>query len=146
MNKKNTHIEWNEQSCISTNEEYKNTLIGHLGILFLVSNNAEIRATMPVDERTIQAYASLSGGASLALAESIAGHGSKLLCTDEEFPCGIQVSANHIAMAKKGETVLGIGTLVSQGKSIHVWNIDVINAENTLISTARIVNKIIKKH
>ena len=68
----------------------------HLGIQFLEMEEGYVKAQMPVDERTCQPFGILNGGASLALAEIVAGHGSIPLCSANEMPCGIQVSANHL--------------------------------------------------
>lgn len=100
---------------------------------------------MPVDERTCQPFGILNGGASLALAEIVAGHGSIPLCSANEMPCGIQVSANHLHMVPKGEFVIATGRLIHRGRTSHLWNVDITNQEGKLISTARIVNQIVKK-
>ena len=52
----------------------------HLGIQFLEMEEGYVKAQMPVDERTCQPFGILNGGASLALAEIVAGHGSIPLC------------------------------------------------------------------
>ena len=52
-------------------------------------------ARMKVDERNRQPFGFLSGGASLALAENVAGVGSSALCAD--CACvGIEVSGSHV--------------------------------------------------
>ena len=117
----------------------------HLGIRFTLMKEGFVKATMPVDERTCQPFGILNGGASLALAEIVAGHGSIPLCTEGQMPCGIQVSANHISMVPKGSHVEATGTLVHRGRTTHIWNIDITNPEGKLVSTARIVNQIVKK-
>ena len=117
-----------------------------LGIEFISVEEGLVKATMPVDHRTCQPYGFLNGGASLALAEMVAGHGSVPLCSPTEMPCGIQVSANHVGMVRTGTHVEAIGKLIHRGRTTHIWNVDIISAEGKLISTARIVNQIVKKH
>lgn len=122
-------------------ELYQNSMIGHLGIVFIESEDDKtVKATMPVDYRTSQPFGLLNGGASLALAECIAGHGSYLMCDENTYPVGVQVSANHIFSVPVGEVVTGVGTLIHKGKSSHIWNVDIISQNNKLISTVRIVN------
>lgn len=121
------------------------SLITTLGIRILSSTNGVVIATMPVDERTTQPYGVLSGGASLALAESIAGYGSSLLCQANEFPVGIQVSANHLFAVSSGQSVLATGTLLHKGQTTHIWNIDITDKHEKLISTARVTNMILSK-
>ena len=81
----------------------------------------------------------------MALAEIVAGHGSIPLCSPGEMPYGIQVSASHLSMVPKGESVIATGQLIHRGRTTHLWNIDITNQEGKLISTARIVNQIVKK-
>lgn len=127
------------------NNEYKQTLIEHLEIIFLQTNENIIQATMPVTVHTSQPFGYLSGGASLALAESIAGHGSRLLCSKNHIPCGIQVSGNHLIAVPIGKTVTGTGRLIHQGETMHVWNIDITDNDGRLVSTVRVVNYITTK-
>lgn len=125
---------------------YKNSMIGHLGITFIQSDDENIvKATMPVDSRTSQPFGLLNGGASLALAESIAGHGSYSLCEEGTYAVGAQVSANHLSSVPVGETVTGIGTLIHRGKSSHVWNVDIVSQNGKLVSSVRIVNFVYNK-
>lgn len=67
-----------------------------LGMDFVSTPENDIcKATMTVDERNRQPFGFLSGGASLALAENVAGVGSLALCPDK-ICVGISVSGNHV--------------------------------------------------
>lgn len=117
----------------------------HLGIKFQSIQEGYVKATMPVDARTCQPFGVLNGGASLALAEIVAGHGSVPLCSPNQMPCGIQVSANHVRMVRTGSYVEATGRLIHRGRTSHIWNVDITDPEGRLVSTARIVNQIVKK-
>lgn len=117
----------------------------HLGIKFQTVQEGYVKATMPVDARTCQPFGILNGGASLALAEIAAGHGSVPLCSPDQMPCGIQVSANHVRMVRTGSYVEATGRLIYRGRTSHIWNVDITDPEGRLVSTARIVNQIVKK-
>lgn len=117
----------------------------HLGIRFLPPEGDVLRAEMPVDRRTSQPFGILNGGASLALAEILAGHGSMLICKDGELPCGMQVSGNHLSTVPTGGTVVATAQLIHHGVSTHIWNVDITTPEGKLVSTARVVNFILKK-
>lgn len=117
----------------------------HLGIKFQTIQEGYVKATMPVDARTCQPFGILNGGASLALAEIVAGHGSVPLCSPDQMPCGIQVSANHVRMVRTGSYVEATGRLIHRGRTSHIWNVDITDPEGRLVSTARIVNQIVKK-
>ena len=53
------------------NERSKNTLLEHLGMSLTEIGDDFLKATMPVDHRTMQPYGLLHGGASVSLAESL---------------------------------------------------------------------------
>mgnify|MGYP000025424879 len=117
----------------------------HLGIRFLPSTEDAVHAEMPVDHRTSQPFGMLNGGASLALAEIVAGHGSMSLCREGEYACGVQVSGNHLSAVPVGGKVFATGKLIHRGRSSHIWNIDITTPQGQLVSTVRVVNFILKK-
>jgi len=41
--------------------------------------------------------------------------------------------------------VRAVGTIIHKGRSIHVWNIDIFTSTDTLVSSVRVVNSILKK-
>lgn len=116
------------------------SMIEHLGITFVPTSDGTVQAEMPVDHRTSQPFGMLSGGASLALAEMLAGYGSQQLCEEGKYPCGIQVSGNHLSGVPIGGKVIATGRLIHQGRSSHVWDVDITTPEGRLVSTVRVVN------
>ena len=101
-------------------------------------------ARMKVDERNRQPFGYLSGGASLALAENVAGVGSSALC--EGCACvGIEVSGSHVKAVAEGDTVTATARLLHKGATLHVWNVDICNTAGELISNVRVTNYIIKQ-
>ena len=127
------------------NERARHTLMGNLGIQYTYASDERVEATMPVDYRTRQPFGILHGGATLALAETVAGLGSMIICELDEIVVGMQVSGNHISSAHEGDTVRAVATIVHKGRSSHVWNVDVFTSTNKLVSSIRVVNSVIKK-
>lgn len=127
------------------NAQAEHALMGNLGIQYTYVSQDRVEATMPVDHRTRQPFGILHGGATLALAETVAGLGSMILCQPDEFVVGMQVSGNHISSAHEGDTVRAVGTIVHKGRSSHVWNVDVFTSTNKLVSSVRVVNSVLKK-
>ncbi|HAR37675.1 MAG: hypothetical protein A2W86_04445 [Bacteroidetes bacterium GWD2_45_23] len=121
------------------------TLMETLGIEFTLLSPERTEAVMPVGKHVCQPFGILHGGATLALAESVAGQGSLLLCETDEVPAGIQVSCNHVSSAREGDKVRAVGTIIHKGRTIHVWNIDIFTASDKLVSSVRVVNSILKK-
>lgn len=127
------------------NERARHALMGNLGIQYTYASDERVEATMPVDYRTRQPFGILHGGATLALAETVAGLGSIIICESDEIVVGMQVSGNHISSAHEGDTVRAVATIVHKGRSSHVWNVDVFTSTNKLVSSIRVVNSVIKK-
>ncbi len=127
------------------NTQAKHALMGNLGIQYTYASPDRIEATMPVDERTRQPFGILHGGATLALAETVAGLGSMISCQPDEVVVGMQVSGNHISSAHEGDTVRAVATIVHKGRSSHVWNVDVFTSTNKLVSSIRVMNSVMKK-
>lgn len=127
------------------NERARHTLMGNLGIQYTYASDERVEATMPVDYRTRQPFGILHGGATLALAETVAGLGSMIICESDEIVVGMQVSGNHISSAHEGDTVRAVGTILHKGRSSHIWNVDVFTSTNKLVSSIRVVNSVIKK-
>ncbi len=101
-------------------------------------------ARMKVDERNRQPFGFLSGGASLALAENVAGVGSSSLCPG--CACvGIEVSGSHVKAVAEGDTVTAFARLLHKGTTLHVWNVDIKDTSGELISNVRVTNYIIKQ-
>ncbi len=116
-----------------------------LGMEFLSTPEADTcLARMKVDERNRQPFGFLSGGASLALAENVAGVGSSALCPG--CACvGIEVSGSHVKAVVEGDTVTAYARLLHGGTTLHVWQVDIKDTAGELISSVRITNYIIKQ-
>lgn len=127
------------------NERGKTALMGNLGIQYTYISAERIEATMPVDHRTRQPFGILHGGATLALAETVAGLGSLVICAPDEIAVGMQVSGNHVSSAHEGDSVRAVGTIIHKGRSSHVWNVDVFTSTGKLVSSIRVVNSVMKR-
>ena len=116
-----------------------------LGMEFLSTPEDDTcMARMKVDERHRQPFGFLSGGASLALAENVAGVGSSALCPG--CACvGIEVSGSHVKAVAEGDTVTAYARLLHQGTTLHVWNVDIKDTSGELISNVRVTNYVIKQ-
>lgn len=127
------------------NARGKHALMGNLGIQYTYASEGRVEATMPVDERTRQPFGILHGGATLALAETVAGLGSMILAKPDEIVVGMQVSGNHISSAHEGDSVRAVGTIIHKGRSSHIWDVNVYTSTDKLVSSIRVVNSIIQK-
>lgn len=117
-----------------------------LGITFTSFKRDQIKASMPANRNTIQPFGVLHGGASVALAETLASMGAWLNINEQyQMVVGIEINANHVRSVPKGGTVFGTAIPVHQGKKIQVWEINIHNEDEKLICTSRCTLAVIDK-
>lgn len=122
------------------------TLMEALGIRCVEVAKGYIVGTMPVDHRTSQPLGIIHGGANLAFAETMAGFGSLALLEEGEMQVGAQVSGNHVASAMTGDMMRAEARIMHQGRSTHVWSVEIYSQKSgKLIHTARVLNSILKR-
>ena len=128
----------NKVSIDHVNAMNKNTMMAHLGIEYTEIAESYLIAKMPVDKRTHQPMGLLHGGASAALIESLGSLGSAL-CVDlaKQQIVGVEVNANHIRSERTGY-VYGKANLIHEGRTTHIWQVDITNENNKLVSTGRL--------
>lgn len=102
------------------------------------------QARMKVDERNRQIFGFLSGGASLALAENLAGVGSLALCPNNVC-VGINISGSHVKAVLDGDTVTATAHILHKGKTLHQWHVDIRNGAGDLISSVEVTNFVMNK-
>lgn len=102
------------------------------------------QARMKVDERNRQIFGFLSGGASLALAENLAGVGSLALCPNN-ICVGINISGSHVKAVLDGDTVTATAHILHKGKTLHQWHVDIRNNAGDLISSVEVTNFVMNK-
>ena len=114
------------------------TLMGALGIEFTLVEKGYIEATMPVDHRTHQPYGLLHGGASAALAETIGSFGSHYLVGEKGgMAVGVELNINHLKSKRHG-FVTGKARILHEGKSTHVWNIEITDEAGEILAVSRL--------
>ena len=126
------------------NDLCKGTFISFLGIEFMDFGEDFVEAQMPVDNK-LQPMGLLHGGASLALAETIASGGSYLLVDPTKYDVlGLQVSGNHLSSVREG-LVHARAEIIHRGKKTHIWDVKIKSDEGKLISVTRVTMMIVKK-
>lgn len=126
-------------------EKSKNTLLTHVGIEYVDIGDDYLVAKMPVDERTIQPYGILHGGASCVLAESVGSMASNCCVDPETHHCvGLSINTNHISAVKKG-FVFGKAVPIHLGQSTQVWEINIHSESDRLVSVTRLTMAVLKR-
>ena len=120
-----------------------NALPGHLGIEFVDCGDDWIRGRMPVDERTRQPFQRLHGGASVALAETIASVAAGYCVDRAKFVAvGMEINANHIRPAYSG-WVYATARPESLGRTTQVWSIRIEDEAGKLVCLSRMTAAVI---
>ena len=97
----------------------------------------KIVMSMPVTDKVKQPFGYLHGGANLALGETACSIGAAHIIDTEKFiPLGLEMNANHISSTTEG-TVYATATIVHEGKTTQVWNIEIKDDVDRLISIMR---------
>jgi uncharacterized protein (TIGR00369 family) len=108
-----------------------------LGIEIVSMDPQRVVATMPVDRRTHQPFGLLHGGASVALAETIASLGASLhVDRERSMAVGLEINANHVRGVRAG-TVTGVGTPLHVGRSTQVWEVRISDERGRLVCVSR---------
>ena len=116
-----------------------------LGISFLRISRTEMVAEMPVDERTIQPFGILHGGASVALAETLCSIGAWANAGEGKTAVGVEINANHHRPVKNGGKVTATATPIQIGRTIHVWETKIVDERGKLVCTSRCTLAIIDR-
>lgn len=127
------------------NKFSENTALSHLGIEFIEIGPDYMKATMPVDKRTIQPAGLLHGGISVAFAESL-GSVASVYCNEDPtmMPVGVEINANHLRSAREG-IVTGVVKPVHVGRTLHVWETRITNEKDQLVCISRLTVTLVKK-
>lgn len=116
-----------------------------LGMQFIELTPERVSATMPVDERTRQPFGILHGGASVALAETVASVAGALNVDLDKFNVvGVEINANHIR-AKRDGIVTGTATPIHIGRSTQVWSIHIVDEEQRTVCMSRCTLAVVPK-
>jgi uncharacterized protein (TIGR00369 family) len=108
-----------------------------LGIDVIELTPQRVVARMHVDQRTRQPFGILHGGASVALAETVASLGATANVDSEEFVAvGIEINANHLR-AKSDGVVTATATPIHMGRTTHVWDIRIVDEHSRPVCVSR---------
>ena len=108
-----------------------------LGIEIVELTDDRVVATMPVDARTRQPFGILHGGASVALAETVASLGATGRIDRRAFVAvGQEINANHLRPKSEG-VVTATATPVHVGRSSQVWSISIADEAGRLVCISR---------
>ena len=130
---------WREPfPLVEVQQHSQNTLISQLGIEFVEAGDDYLTAKMPVDARTHQPAHMLHGGASVALAETLASWAATFVVDREKNYCvGLEINANHVRAVGSG-WVIGTARPVHLGRSTQIWDVRIVDESDRLVCVSRV--------
>jgi 1,4-dihydroxy-2-naphthoyl-CoA hydrolase len=127
------------------NKVSRNTLMETLNIKYVDAGEDFLVATMPVNPSVHQPMGLLHGGATVALAESVGSAASMLFINPELSEVrGIEIAANHLKSKRDG-MVTATAKIIHKGRSIHLWEIRIVDEKGSLISLCKLTNMVLPK-
>ncbi|MFC4810154.1 hotdog fold thioesterase [Paenibacillus sp. GCM10023250] len=122
---------------LSEDVDYDQTMFGALGMRITECTGDRVVATMPVGPATRQYFGALHGGASVALAETVASVGTyQLIDKENQLAVGMEINANHIRSKRDG-IVTAVATPLHKGRTTMVWDIKISDEDDRLICVSR---------
>lgn len=118
-------------------ERQQETLLTTLGIEIVEAGKERVVARMPVEPRVHQPFGLLHGGASIALAETVASTGAWMNCDQaRENVVGLEINANHLR-AKRDGVVTAVATPVHVGRRTQVWEVRITDEQGKAVCVSR---------
>jgi 1,4-dihydroxy-2-naphthoyl-CoA hydrolase len=115
----------------------RETLLSTLGIEIVEASKERVVARMPVGPKVHQPFGLLHGGASVALAETVASAGGWMQVDQaKEGVVGLEINANHLR-AKRDGMLTAIATPAHIGRRTHVWDVRITDEEGKLVCVSR---------
>jgi uncharacterized protein (TIGR00369 family) len=126
-------------------EASRKTAVGHLGIEYLEVGDNYVKGRMPVDERTVQPFGILHGGASVLLAETLGSMAANCCLRDSNtVAVGLEINANHIRPVSKG-WVYGTATAIHIGGKTQVWDIRLEDEQGRTTCVSRLTMAVTRR-
>lgn len=138
-------IWFSQPNLAQINSRHKGTMLEHLGIEVSKIGADYVEGRMPVDQRTLQPFKLLHGGANVVLAESLGSIGGNLTINPDKYYCvGQEVNANHLRAVQSG-VVTGRAEQVYSGRRSQVWQVTLYDEGNKLSCISRLTLAVVAK-
>ena len=120
------------------NERCEHTIHAPLGIRFTEQGPNFLAGSLAVGPSVKQPFGVMHGGTSAVLAESLGSMAAYLTLEGEDSAVlGVEIHVNHIKAVRDG-FITGTAVPVHLGNTIQVWQIDIRDEAQALVSTSRL--------
>ena len=115
------------------NEQWKGTLVEHLGIRFLESARDKVVAELEISDALRTVGGALHGGTLMAFADSVGATGTVMNLEPGQTTATIESKTNFFAAGRSG-MVRAVSTPIHKGRRTQVWETRVTDAAGKLLS------------
>lgn len=117
-------------------------MVGTLDITFTEIGDDHLTATMPVVPKVHQPFGLLHGGASVALAETVASTAGFLAIKEGKGVVGQEINANHVRGVSEGLVTATVKAF-HIGKTSQVWDVQITDDRDRLVCVSRMTAAVI---
>jgi 1,4-dihydroxy-2-naphthoyl-CoA hydrolase len=115
----------------------RETLLTTLGIEIVEASKERVVGRMPVGPRVHQPFGLLHGGASVALAETVASTAGWMhVDRSTQTVVGLEINANHLR-AKRDGVLSAVASPLHIGRKTHVWDVRITDEQGKLVCVSR---------
>lgn len=134
-----------EPQLFELNKHRTNGLSDILEISIVARGKNWLMAEMPVTEKHKQPFGIVHGGATAALAETVASIAG-WLCVESKTQgiVGLELNINHLRAVREG-VLFAKATAAHTGRLTQVWQIDIFNENFKQVSTSRLTITVITR-
>ena len=123
----------------------KQTMMSTIGIEVMEQTAQRVVARMPVGPAVMQPFGLLHGGASVALAETVASIAAWMNVDRDKFHVvGLEINANHLRAVREG-VVTAVALPIQVGRRIHVWDVRITDESGRLVCISRCTVAVVPK-
>ena len=127
------------------NALHRASAVERLGIVLVEVGDDFLRATMPVDARTMQPFGLMHGGAAALLAETVASAAANHCVDPARAMCvGLEINCNHLRGVRDG-VVIATARPLHIGNRTQVWEIRIEDAAHRLVNVARLTSTVVDR-
>lgn len=113
----------------NVNSIAKNTFVSHLGIKITKISKSNSEAKLRISNKIMAPNGFIHGGAITSLADTACGFGTMYHLNEGEVFATIELKTNFISTVKKG-SLLCKARLIHKGKTIHIWDANIIEEKS----------------
>lgn len=126
------------------NALHENTAVSRLGIEVTEVGADYLAGRMPIDDRTLQPFGLMHGGAAVLLLETLASAAANHCVDPSKHMCvGVEVNCNHVRGARSG-SVVGRAQALHIGRTSMVWGLEARDEAGRLVTVGRLTSSVVR--